>query len=88
VERRDYYKPNLKVLESQTAKLKALRQKRDNERVKRALDEIRRCAEKEESSENNLVFPVFEAVKAYATVGEIRNALENVFGEYHLPTTI
>ena len=87
-ERRDYYKPNLKVLESQTAKLKALRRKRDNERVKRALDEIRRCAEKEESSDNNLVFPVLEAVKAYATVGEIRNALEDVFGEYRLPAII
>jgi len=87
-ERRDYYKPNLKVLESQTAKLKALRRKRDNERVKRALDEIRRCAEKEESSDNNLVFPVLEAVKAYATVGEIRNALGDVFGEYRLPAII
>lgn len=84
-ERKDYYKPNPKVLENQMAKLKALRQKRDNERVRRALDEIRRCAEKEESKENNLVFPVFEAAKAYATVGEIRNALENVFGEYRLP---
>ena len=88
VERRDYYKPNLKVLENQTAKLKVLRQKRDNGKVEKALDDIRRCAAKEEDRDNNLVFPVLEAARAYATVGEIRHALEDVFGEYSLPSIV
>ena len=29
-----------------------------------------------------------EAVRAYATVGEVRNALEDVFGEYRLPPVV
>lgn len=88
VERRDYYKPNLKVLESQKAKLKALRQKRNNQKVEKALDDIKKCAGEKESKENNLVFPVLKAVRAYATVGEIRNALEDVFGKYRLPPIV
>ncbi len=84
VERRDYYKPNPRVIESQTAKLKVLRQRRDNEKVKIALRGITESAAQPESSGNNLMVPVLEAVRAYATVGEIRKALQDAFGEYRL----
>jgi len=87
-ERGDYYQPDVKVRERQSTKLKALRQRRDNKKVKLALDELKVCARKEATIENNLVFPVLRAVKAYATVGEIRSALEEVFGYYPSPTSI
>ena len=58
--------------------LKSFKKERGNLEVKRALDEIKRAAEKNE----NLVPSVFEAVKRYATVGEICGVLRGVYGEY------
>ena len=84
----DYYKPNPEVIKNQTAKLKALRERRDNNRVRTALDRIRAVAEKEASNENSLVPPVMEAVKAYATIEEVRTALEDVFGKYTVPSGV
>jgi len=84
-ERRDYYKPNPKVLVSQTAKLKKLRAERDNEKVQTTLNKLREFAKKPESDENNLTPHVLDAVKAYATVGEISGVLREVFGEYRSP---
>jgi len=84
-ERRDYYKPNPKVLASQTAKLKKLRAERDNEKVQVTLSKLREFAKRPESEENNLVPHVVDAVKAYATVGEIAGVLREVFGEYRSP---
>ena len=60
------------------ADLKAFRKKRDNEAVDKALDEIKRAAERDQ----NLVVPVFEAVKLYTTVGEIGRVLRDVYGEH------
>jgi methylmalonyl-CoA mutase N-terminal domain/subunit len=37
---------------------------------------------------DNLMPPILEAVRAYATLGEICGALREVFGEYHAPTVI
>ena len=54
--------------------------------MEKALDNIRRAAEKKESNENNMVFPVIDAVKVYATVGEIVSALKDVWGECRKPT--
>ncbi|MEN3042955.1 MAG: methylmalonyl-CoA mutase family protein, partial [Fervidobacterium sp.] len=62
----------------QKERLKKLRERRDNDKVKKILTKI-----KEVASTNENLFPyVLEAVKAYATVGEISNALRDVFGEY------
>jgi len=58
--------------------LKSFRKERGGLAVKKALEEVKRAAEKDE----NLVPPVFEAVKQYATVGEISNVLREVYGEY------
>ena len=81
-ERRNYYKPNPKVLASQAAKLQRLRATRDNEKVQSTLNKLREYAKKPESDQNNLVPHVMDAVKAYATVGEIAGVLREVFGEY------
>ncbi|ONN27953.1 methylmalonyl-CoA mutase [Thermosipho affectus] len=69
-------KPELE--EKQKAKLKKLKEKRDNEKVKKALLNVKKAA----SSDENLMPYIIEAVKSYATVGEISNALRGVFGEY------
>jgi methylmalonyl-CoA mutase N-terminal domain/subunit len=66
------------VEKTQIQRLKRLKRDRDNGKVSQILDEVRQVAR---SNEN--VMPVLiEAVKAYATVGEVSDALRDVFGEY------
>ncbi|MBZ5726524.1 MAG: methylmalonyl-CoA mutase family protein [Acidobacteriia bacterium] len=62
----------------QRAKLAALRRRRDSGRVRNALDALKRAAE---GTENTMPYLV-EAVRAYATLGEICDALRAVFGTY------
>ncbi|MBO8160028.1 MAG: methylmalonyl-CoA mutase family protein [Thermosipho sp. (in: Bacteria)] len=64
--------------EKQKIKLKKLREKRDNEKVQKALKNVMKAA----SSDENIMPYILEAVKTYATVGEISNVLREVFGEY------
>jgi methylmalonyl-CoA mutase, N-terminal domain len=63
---------------SQVARLNALRAKRDALTSRSALDEIERRARVSE----NLMPAILAAVEAYATVGEISDALRRAFGEY------
>jgi methylmalonyl-CoA mutase N-terminal domain/subunit len=77
------------VGERQKAKLKALRERRDNEAVRRALDELKRVAATAPDagsngniSEANTMPFILDAVRAYATVGEICQALREVYGSY------
>jgi len=65
--------------ENQKAKLVELREKRNNQAVANTLEEIRKAAQGTE----NLMPLILEAVKEYATLGEICNVLRDVFGEYH-----
>ncbi len=69
---------------SQMERLKTLRLERDNGRVKAILSELRRAAEGNE----NLMPVILDAVRAYATLGEICDALRDVFGEYQAVSTI
>jgi methylmalonyl-CoA mutase, N-terminal domain len=62
----------------QEEKLHALRQRRNNAAVERALDDLSRAAE---GTENTMPY-IIDAVRCYATVGEICNALRRVFGSY------
>ena len=64
--------------ERQLAKLERLRRERDNDHVRRALEALREAAR---GSANTMV-PMLEAVRAYATVGEMCDALRDVWGEY------
>jgi len=63
---------------SQIERLEAVRADRDDEAVDAALDALRDAA----AGEENLMPFIVDAVKAYATVGEICDALRDVFGEY------
>jgi methylmalonyl-CoA mutase N-terminal domain/subunit len=62
----------------QLAKLKNLRQTRDNDRVRAALDGLKESAR---GAANTMPLLV-EAVRAYATIGEMCDALREVWGEY------
>ncbi len=63
----------------QAAKLALLRQKRDNAKVQQVLAALENGAE----SAQNLMPLIIDAVEAYATLGEISDAMRRVFGEQH-----
>ncbi|HEV2546890.1 MAG TPA: methylmalonyl-CoA mutase [Stellaceae bacterium] len=67
---------NTKVREQQVTRLKRIRASRDQPRVKAALDMLTAAAK---SGEGNLLALAIEATRARATVGEISDALEQVF---------
>jgi methylmalonyl-CoA mutase, N-terminal domain len=69
---------------TQMEKLKKLKGERDHERVKRCLARLKQSAEGQE----NLMVPILDAVKAYATLGEICDTLREVFGEYRQVNTL
>ncbi|HTM49838.1 MAG TPA: methylmalonyl-CoA mutase family protein [Bryobacteraceae bacterium] len=73
-----------KAHERQVAKLAALRKRRDGPRVTRSLDGLRRAAQ---GTENTMPY-ILDAVRAYATLGEICNALRDVFGSWQESSTI
>jgi len=62
----------------QKEKLEKLRSERDNDKVKTLLEDIRKAAH----TTDNLLPYFVEAVKAYATLGEICGVLREEFGEY------
>src|SRR5579863_4910308 len=64
---------------SQVARLNALRARRDAAKSRAAVEEVERRARGAE----NLMPAILGAVEAYATVGEISDALRRTFGEYH-----
>lgn len=72
------------VEKRQVKRLKKLKSERDNERVGEVLDKVRHVAQ----SNENIMPVLIEAVKAYATVGEISDALRDVFGEYKEPSML
>ncbi len=66
------------IRQAQTARLAALRARRDAAAVAAALDALAAAAR----STENLMPPILTAVEAYATTGEICNTLRRVWGEY------
>ena len=70
---------NTKVRESQVARLKDLRAKRDNAAVEAALAAITKSVE---TGEGNLLELAVEAAKVRATLGEISDACEKIVGRY------
>ncbi len=67
-----------KVEKQQVVKLQKLKRERNNRKVKEILEKLHYSAEKDE----NLMPTIIEAVKAYATLGEITDVLRKVYGEY------
>jgi methylmalonyl-CoA mutase N-terminal domain/subunit len=77
------------VAQQQSAKLKALRARRSSESVQRALDALKRAAAQDpkaasngNASSANTMPHIIDAVRNYATVGEICEALRQVYGTY------
>jgi methylmalonyl-CoA mutase N-terminal domain/subunit len=66
------------ISERQLERLKSLKERRDNALVEKRLEELKEVAR----GEGNTMYPILEAVRAYATVGEISSALQEVFGSY------
>lgn len=75
---------DLAVMESQVAQLNQLKAERDNIAVDSAIEKLKKCAQ----GSDNLMPPIMEAVKCYATLGEICDTLREVFGEYTAVSTL
>ncbi|UCG63022.1 MAG: methylmalonyl-CoA mutase [Candidatus Zixiibacteriota bacterium] len=68
-----------KLEAQQVSRLAEVKKKRDNDRVGECLERLKDAA----GGNENIVYPVIEAVENYVTVGEISDALRKVWGEYH-----
>ena len=68
----------------QIQRVQDLRRSRDNDAVSKALDRVRETAR----GKDNMVYPIYDAVRAYATLGEICDAMRDVFGEYIEPEIV
>jgi methylmalonyl-CoA mutase N-terminal domain/subunit len=69
---------------SQIRQVKTLKETRDNDRVERALEALRGATDRDE----NVMPYVLEAVRAYATVQEISDAMKVVLGVYREPAFV
>ncbi|HEU4541470.1 MAG TPA: methylmalonyl-CoA mutase family protein [Jiangellaceae bacterium] len=72
------------IVEAQVKRLEQLRADRDSEPVVRALDALRAAA----AGTNNVLDPMREALAARATVGEVCDALRDVWGVYEPPAAL
>jgi methylmalonyl-CoA mutase N-terminal domain/subunit len=69
------------VAQDQIARVNALKATRDSQRVERALQDLKEVAR----GTGNLMYPIIEAARAYATLGEMCDALRETWGEYEEP---
>ncbi len=74
--------PSVRV--EQIERLKKLRSERNADQVKIALENLRQAAQ----GSTNLMPVILEAVRTYATLGEICGVLREVFGEYQQVNTV
>ena len=74
----ELHKPDLNLVDRRKESLRKLRAERDNSAVQLSLEKLRKAAQGNE----NLVPFAIDAVRNYATVGEIAGVLRDVFGEY------
>jgi methylmalonyl-CoA mutase N-terminal domain/subunit len=74
----ELHKADTSLVEKRKESLRKLRAERDNSAVQLSLEKLRKAAQGKE----NLVPFAIDAVKVYATTGEIVKVLKGVFGEY------
>ncbi len=74
---------NVKVRDAQIARLQQIKAKRDNAAVAAALDALTAAAE---SGQGNLLDLSIQAIRLRATVGEVSDALEKVYGRHRADT--
>ncbi len=77
-EHKGLLKIDIKVQEEQIKFLKKIRSERNNDVVNKNLSALKKAAE----GTDNLMPFILEAVKSYASIGEICNTMRSVFGEY------
>jgi methylmalonyl-CoA mutase N-terminal domain/subunit len=77
----EVYAFDAKVVGSQVARLARIRRERDDRAARATLRRLSDAAR----GAANLMEPIMEAVKAYATLGEIARAMKDVFGEHKEP---
>jgi methylmalonyl-CoA mutase N-terminal domain/subunit len=77
----EVFKTDPDVERKQIQRLKDVKKVRDEKRLKSTLQDLKRAA----NGDENLMPFIIEAVKAYATIGEICDVLKSVFGEYKEP---
>ncbi len=78
------FRVNPETERAQLKKLRAFKKQRDDAPVRAALKRLdAACRESE-----NLMHPIVEAVKVYATLGEICGVMRDVFGDYRAPTAV
>jgi methylmalonyl-CoA mutase, N-terminal domain len=70
-----------RIEQEQAGRLAALRSSRDQAELQRQIDALRRAA----SGTDNVLYPLREALRARATVGEVCDALRDVWGLYQPP---
>jgi len=75
---RDILRIKPEVEQYQKKKLASVKNERNNLKVREALVVLKKVAQ----GTDNVVPPILEAVKVYATLGEISDTLREVFGEY------
>jgi methylmalonyl-CoA mutase N-terminal domain/subunit len=78
------FRVNPEVERAQVQRLRAVKAERDDAAVAASLDRLGDAARGDE----NLLPPIVEAVKAYATMGEMCGVLRQVFGDYQAPSVI
>jgi len=66
------------ISQRQLDRLAELKERRDNGLVRKRLEELEDSCR----GDGNTMYPIIEAVRAYATVGEISSAMQKVFGSY------
>jgi methylmalonyl-CoA mutase N-terminal domain/subunit len=78
------FRPNLEVVGAQLDRLARVRAERDQAAVDAALGRLRAASRGDE----NLMEPIMEAVRTYATLGEMCGVLREEWGEYVPPTVV
>jgi methylmalonyl-CoA mutase N-terminal domain/subunit len=78
------FRVNTEAAKAQVERVKRLRAERDNKAVEGSLARLNTAAH----SDENIMPAILEAVKSYATLGEICGELRKVFGEYRAATAV
>ncbi len=78
------FRMNTEVARAQIERLRRVRAERDGAKAEAALARLRETARGEE----NLMPAILDAVKAYATLGEICGVLKAEWGDYRAPTVV
>jgi methylmalonyl-CoA mutase N-terminal domain/subunit len=80
----ELYDLDMNAVQRQIRRLKEVKNNRDNLKVKESLDELRKAIKRDE----NLMPYIMEAVRHYATVGEITQVLKDEYGVFKEPSIL